>query len=428
MASQSCCTIAPNLSAFFTSDTIAEVREPLRVSPLIFEEKLHITISVPRVSIVAALFHVVSAQTTIEPALAKLSWPQKMHAIVEDPSTDSTVHWSLDGTSFKVTDEKQFAANVYSLHFSRSEPPQPASIRRILYRYGFTVSKDAKDDGAHAYSGAVEFRHTYFQRGRPELLQYVQNIKTALAQDQASDSGDIFELEDDGDEVFSFKSFTVKLRDQAETTRARFTIQDEKVSDCRQGVLQCAAESEGLWHTVIDKAPCPESADIESHHRLPKRPPTPPPPRRKRRVVESSNTASNKRDSKLVARAAAKLSRRRHSNAVEPSTTRRKSTTTFSSCTAGTASISATQRRAEESTEYTTVDHSLETARSNNTSDAKRLNRLSIGSGYYEVEDESDDDDDMYMYERNFRDGSGGALSTTGPVIASPEQATGLHI
>ncbi|BGP56512.1 Flocculation suppression protein [Rhodotorula sphaerocarpa] len=112
---------------------------------------------------------------------AQASFVHKVWAMLEDPSLRDYIAWSEDGRSFLVYDPADFARDVLPRFFKHSNF---SSFLRQCNFYNWSKVNDAlsstnsltQADGSQGH--AWEFRNSYFQRGRPDLLAKIKR-KTA---------------------------------------------------------------------------------------------------------------------------------------------------------------------------------------------------------------------------------------------------------
>jgi heat shock transcription factor len=99
----------------------------------------------------------------------------KLYSMVNDPSTDELIHWSLDGLSFVVKNQVSFAKQVLPRFFKHNNF---ASFVRQLNMYGFHKVPHLQD-GALVSEGedSLEFSNPNFQRDQPDLLAFVSRKK-----------------------------------------------------------------------------------------------------------------------------------------------------------------------------------------------------------------------------------------------------------
>ena len=86
----------------------------------------------------------------------------KLYEIVEEPSCNSVINWTAEGTSFVVINPDAFQNELLPRYFKHNNF---SSFVRQLNLYNF------KKLGKPNY---WEFRHEYFLRGQPHLLPYIK--------------------------------------------------------------------------------------------------------------------------------------------------------------------------------------------------------------------------------------------------------------
>ncbi|CAM8887185.1 unnamed protein product [Rhodiola kirilowii] len=89
----------------------------------------------------------------------------KIYEIVDDPKTDTVVHWGFFGQSFVVGDETKFCNLILPKYFKHKNF---SSFIRQLNTYGFRKIDPDK----------WEFATKEFQRGKRDLLKYIKRRRT----------------------------------------------------------------------------------------------------------------------------------------------------------------------------------------------------------------------------------------------------------
>lgn len=114
----------------------------------------------------------------------------KLYRMLQDPSTERVVSWTLSGDSFVIKDPSEFAKNVLPRHFRHSNF---ASFVRQLNKYDFHKVKRKVDKGkvdpatgldSESLDQAWEFRHAYFRLNQKELLYAIKVISYSSIFDQ----------------------------------------------------------------------------------------------------------------------------------------------------------------------------------------------------------------------------------------------------
>lgn len=119
--------------------------------------------------------------------------------MVSDPSTDSIVRWTEDGSAFVVLDEFAFARQLLPLYFRHKNF---SSFIRQLNFYNF---KKRQVDGKY-----IRLQHPYFKRGQLQLLQLIKRKSTHDAHSSvratlASLSSQVKELKGQYDDLFKIQ-------------------------------------------------------------------------------------------------------------------------------------------------------------------------------------------------------------------------------
>ena len=109
----------------------------------------------------------------------------KLFSMVNDPSTDRLICWSLEGNSFQVLNQEGFSKEVLPLFFKHSNF---ASFVRQLNMYGFhKVPQPSQGALFSGFDEILEFSNPNFKRGHPELLSLVSRKKSHAAESNSVD-------------------------------------------------------------------------------------------------------------------------------------------------------------------------------------------------------------------------------------------------
>ncbi|KAM4614263.1 heat shock factor protein 4-like [Discoglossus pictus] len=96
----------------------------------------------------------------------------KLWTLVEDPDTNHLICWSVNGTSFHVFDQGQFAKEVLPKYFKHNNM---ASFVRQLNMYGFRKVVNIEQGGlVKPERDDTEFQHLYFLQGHEHLLEHIK--------------------------------------------------------------------------------------------------------------------------------------------------------------------------------------------------------------------------------------------------------------
>ncbi|KAI7793761.1 putative heat shock factor protein 1-like, partial [Triplophysa rosa] len=114
----------------------------------------------------------------------------KLWALVEAPSTNDLICWSLDCCSFLVQDEQQFSKEVLPLYFKHSNM---TSFVRQLNMYGFhkVVHVDAGLAKSDRQIDHVEFQHENIRNGQPLLGLIRRKVSVSRA---SEDGGQVSQV------------------------------------------------------------------------------------------------------------------------------------------------------------------------------------------------------------------------------------------
>jgi len=95
------------------------------------------------------------------PPSASLNFPETLYKVIESPDSRGILAWLPDGKGFAIHDKVRFVSRILSRYF---ENAKFASFTRRLKRWNF---KRVPVYPEHAST----YRHKYFLRGRPDLVQ-----------------------------------------------------------------------------------------------------------------------------------------------------------------------------------------------------------------------------------------------------------------
>ncbi|KAK4184458.1 transcription factor prr1 [Podospora australis] len=97
---------------------------------------------------------------------------RKLYKMLEDPSYNSVVRWSADGTSFVVLENEKFTKTILPKHFKHSNF---ASFVRQLNKYDFHKVRHNEENGEAPYGRDTwEFRHPRFRADRRDDLDNIR--------------------------------------------------------------------------------------------------------------------------------------------------------------------------------------------------------------------------------------------------------------
>ncbi|XP_062997280.1 heat shock factor protein 4 [Elgaria multicarinata webbii] len=150
----------------------------------------------------------------------------KLWTLVEDPETNHLICWSINGTSFHVFDQGQFAKEVLPKYFKHNNM---ASFVRQLNMYGFRKVVNIEQGGlVKPERDDTEFQHLYFLQGHEHLLEHIKR------------------------KVSVVKSEETKMR-QEDLSRLLYEIQ---VLRSQQETMECQMQdmkqqNEVLWREVV---------------------------------------------------------------------------------------------------------------------------------------------------------------------------------
>ncbi|XP_046389071.1 heat shock factor protein isoform X2 [Ischnura elegans] len=109
----------------------------------------------------------------------------KLWKLVEDPTTNSLIAWSSEGSSFLIRNQAQFSRELLPLYYKHNNL---ASFIRQLNMYGFRKISSVDSGGLKLDKDEMEFAHKYFLRGHPYLLD---NIKRKIPTGAVHGSGSV---------------------------------------------------------------------------------------------------------------------------------------------------------------------------------------------------------------------------------------------
>jgi hypothetical protein len=98
----------------------------------------------------------------------------KSFSILENAPAD-IICWSEDGESFIVKDSERFSNEIIPSHFKHNKF---TSFVRQLNFYGFRKVKGKLNNNNKNEQNQWEFKHPYFRRGRPDLLQEIKRASS----------------------------------------------------------------------------------------------------------------------------------------------------------------------------------------------------------------------------------------------------------
>uniref|UniRef100_A0A0K0FQ72 HSF_DOMAIN domain-containing protein n=1 Tax=Strongyloides venezuelensis TaxID=75913 RepID=A0A0K0FQ72_STRVS len=162
----------------------------------------------------------------------------KLWNIVNDPNLDHIIEWDESGLSFHIKDPYAFCKEVLPLYFKHGNLN---SCVRQLNMYGFrkiTTIEKSSLIGCQNAGDNLEFSHTYFIRGRYDLLC---NIKRKLSTPKGEQQQAVAAIE----EVHTKGSnqFNKALIDEIKQLRERQNATDRRVS----ALLK---QNEAIWEEM----------------------------------------------------------------------------------------------------------------------------------------------------------------------------------
>lgn len=146
----------------------------------------------------------------------------KTFSILETSPVD-VVTWSETGDSFIVLDPDRFASEVIPTHFKHNKF---SSFVRQLNFYGFRKVKGKLNFVGKSEQHSWEFRHPYFQKGKPGLLADIRRTPQEETTELAAVSGPA-----ETEQVEELKRTVVDLSEKVETLM-------KSVSDMQSIILQ----------------------------------------------------------------------------------------------------------------------------------------------------------------------------------------------
>ncbi|KAG7199313.1 hypothetical protein KM043_018164 [Ampulex compressa] len=107
----------------------------------------------------------------------------KLWKLVEDPETDDLICWSLNGRSFFIRNQAQFARELLPHYYKHNNM---ASFVRQLNMYGFHKKVSVELGGLKCDRDEMEFAHQFFCKGHPYLVEHIKRkIASSKGQDPA---------------------------------------------------------------------------------------------------------------------------------------------------------------------------------------------------------------------------------------------------
>ena len=87
------------------------------------------------------------------------------------------IAWGPTGTTFVISDQKRFAEEILPRYFKHKNM---RSFSRQLNMYGFQRCRNSegRPGSILAERGEIEFKHTHFLQGRPDLIFHITRVDT----------------------------------------------------------------------------------------------------------------------------------------------------------------------------------------------------------------------------------------------------------
>jgi len=95
----------------------------------------------------------------------------KLWKMVNNPEIDHLICWSIEGKSFIIKDQTEFAKSLLPYYYKHSNM---ASFVRQLNMYDFHKVMNVEAGGLRGERDEVEFAHPYFERGQDHLLEQIK--------------------------------------------------------------------------------------------------------------------------------------------------------------------------------------------------------------------------------------------------------------
>lgn len=99
----------------------------------------------------------------------------KLYKMLEEPESHSLIQWCPSGTSFIIINPTEFGKSVLHRHFKHGNL---SSFVRQLNKYDFHKIKSAESTVKQYGPQVWEFKHSYFQKGRMDILQHIVRKKS----------------------------------------------------------------------------------------------------------------------------------------------------------------------------------------------------------------------------------------------------------
>lgn len=166
---------------------------------------------------------------------------EKLYEILDDSRNSSIIRWNDDGQSFLLLDTIEFARSILELYFKHKNLN---SFVRQLNKYDFHKIKSTPETlekyGFHVW----EFKHTYFQKNRRDLLGRIRRKRSVS--ERRSDYSNF-------DSDMAEKSILLQnqMLNSLKTLSKHFQMVSEDISELKRMILSERAVPEYTGSTAL---------------------------------------------------------------------------------------------------------------------------------------------------------------------------------
>ncbi|KAI9274241.1 hypothetical protein BY458DRAFT_507688 [Sporodiniella umbellata] len=177
---------------------------------------------------------------------------QKLFRMLENDSSESTLSWGSDGTTFIVKDTIEFSRSVLPKHFKHSNF---ASFVRQLNKYDFHKVRQLEDNQKPYGDQAWEFVHPKFIRHRKDLLEEIKRKATGGAKQvkKEESENELAPPSELGNSLEEVQQVTQLMINEIEQLQSSRSVLEQNISRLAQTDEEITAELQRLNASLLAK-------------------------------------------------------------------------------------------------------------------------------------------------------------------------------